>query len=183
MSADVLDETTEDEAPPRKVYWAGSQWCVSDLGLETIRPDRYYLSPEQLGRLADSSDPEAPAVAEIVRHVCRKTWVDIEEFVAAYAIAVAVHDVQLAPGALAEAMRHVRAARFGDQAYDVAAKVDRSLGRGSTSGVYTGSEMGHLMETADAAIKTELARGRDFLEVRDPHLDFTDDAPERDDED
>lgn len=184
MSVDVLDGAVDDTTPARKVYWAGRQWCVTDYGLETIVPDRYYIEGRSLGGVTDRSDPALPPMAERVRHVCEKTWVDVEDLFAAFAVAVDFHKVDLPKGALAEAIKHVRRKRFSGRAFDAARRAELRA-RGVTDAEDTGmssDDVYRVGAVADAAVEAELARGRDFLEVRDPHLDFADTHVAEDDE-
>lgn len=106
----MSDEPTE----PRKVYWRGSQWCVTDYGLETIEPDAYYVEAARLGELTQGDDEP---IAERVRHIARKTWVDVEDLIAAFAVATHIHARQfepMPPGTLFNTIGSVRASRWAD---------------------------------------------------------------------
>ncbi len=76
--SDEYDGETDDAPEPRKVFWQGRQWCVTDYGIETIKRDRYYIEAERLGDLTDGRDRDVRPGAERMRHTGGKTWVDIE---------------------------------------------------------------------------------------------------------
>lgn len=149
-------------SPRRKVYWAGRQWCVTDGGLDTISDD-YQIDAVALGHLTDGA--EEP-LAERVRHVCKKTWVDIEDFFAAFAIALDVHAGKFTPlpaGALFRAMEVARIGRWADREFaQVRERRDRS---GAPIGF---TEANEIREMIDALLKRRLADGPSFQEVVDP---------------
>lgn len=106
MSDEYEDETERRE--PRKVYWTGRQWCVTDNGLETIVEGQYDIEAEALGHLTTGDEPEA----ERMRHTgSSHSWVDIEDFAAAFAVALAVHAGRYQPlpeGAFINALAGLR---------------------------------------------------------------------------
>jgi hypothetical protein len=59
-------------------YWSGSQWEVTRDGLEAMDTG-YLIDGERLGEL------------DWLRHMSGKSWVDIEDFIAAFAVALVVH--------------------------------------------------------------------------------------------
>lgn len=87
-----------DDAPaPRKVFWQGRQWCVTDHGIETIKRDRYDIEAERLGDLTEGRDRDQRPGAERLRHAATKTWVDLEDLAAAFAVALQVHAGKFTP--------------------------------------------------------------------------------------
>lgn len=152
----------EDEQPaPRKVYWAGRQWCVTDFGLETVTPDRYYVEAERLGVLTDG---RGPPMAETYRHICRKTWVDIEDLAAAFAVALQIHAGRYRPlpdGAYLEAISYGRRQRRHDGIYQVI-KLARGLKEPTTG------QMLDIGSEAEDVVAVEVEAGRSFNLIPDP---------------
>ena len=112
-------EAEEESDPPRKVYWVGEQWCVTDFGVETIREHEYYINAEELGRLTEGGRDGEP-MAEVYRHVSSKTWVNHDDFAAAFALALTIHEgryPKLPEGALLNAIAHARRRRFMSQVH------------------------------------------------------------------
>lgn len=89
--SDEYEGDADDAPEPRKVFWQGRQWCVTDYGIETVERDRYYIEAERLGDLTDGRDRDVRPGAERLRHTGGKTWVDIEDLGAAFAVALQVH--------------------------------------------------------------------------------------------
>ncbi|MCR5874393.1 hypothetical protein LRS10_09580 [Phenylobacterium sp. J426] len=101
----------------RVVYWSGRQWCVTEDGLDTIS-GAYEIDAELLGHLTEWS---GPPMAERLRHVCEKSWVDVEDFAAAFAVALQIHAGKFAPlpeGAFLEALEGARRGRWADDEFD-----------------------------------------------------------------
>lgn len=101
-----------------KVYYAGRQWHVTDFGLECLEPYHYDIEASRLGALTDWNGPPC---AEAMLHVGAKTWVDVEDFAAAFAVACQVHAGKFAPlpeGAFLEALAGLRGERAHDAIYD-----------------------------------------------------------------
>lgn len=171
---------TDEGAKPRTVYWSGRQWCVTDYGLETVEPDRYYVGPEELGTLTQG----APGpMAERLRHIAEKTWVDIEDIAAAFAIAVQVHAGKFPPlpeGAFTAALEHVRRERWCEGEFN---RLRTARGKGGVAVLGTAEtfEMGDL---ADQAAARREAAGYSFSTVPDPAAkpDFMP-VPDEDEED
>lgn len=72
-----VDPSGEDA--PKKLFWKGRQWAVTDYGVETYRnaPYHYYLTYEQIAK-----DPV------ILSHVAEKTWADAVDFMEAAFLAL-----------------------------------------------------------------------------------------------
>lgn len=145
----------------RVVYWAGRQWCVTADGLDTISGD-YEIDAASLGHLTEWS---GPPMAERLRHVCEKTWVDIEDFVAAFAVALQVHADKFTPlpaGAFMEAVEGARRGRWENAEFERIRR-ERSL---------TGVDMRQASEIGDEVdqrLKQHAAAGGlPFDRVPDP---------------
>jgi hypothetical protein len=61
-----------------KVFWKGHQWMVTQYGLEAIEVDY----PIEANRLNEN---------DWLQHMAEKTWIDLEEFIVAYALALVLH--------------------------------------------------------------------------------------------
>lgn len=151
-----------EEDTPRKVYWTGRQWCVTDLGLETVEEDRYYVEAGLLGELTDGTEE---VLAERMRHICEKTWVDVEDFAAAFAVALAIHadKVQpLPPGAFLNALRDARMGKREDEIWN---EIRRE--RGMTGGIDF-RDGGDLMIESDRRMQEQYPDSSVFEFVADP---------------
>lgn len=113
----------------RKVYWAGKQWCVTDYGLETIVPDRYFAEAARLGDLTEGQGRDERPGAERLRHIGTKTWVDIEDLAAAFAVALQVHEGRfpaLPKGAFHNTLADLRYKKTATEVYrSLASEKDR----------------------------------------------------------
>jgi hypothetical protein len=137
--------TTVEEAK-REVYWAGRQWCVTDYGLETITPDSYYIAASELGELTSGI---ASVTAERFRHVSEKGWVDVEDFAAAFAVALEVHKGKFPP--------------LPENAFLT------STAQQNRSGIYTMSEMAKVDAEVGEMVEQHIAAGGQFRTIPDPH--------------
>lgn len=150
-----------DEQTPRKVYWTGRQWCVTDHGLETVDPDAYYVGAGQLFTLTDGiGEP----MAERMRHITEKTWVDVEDFAAAFAVALAIHSDKgpaLPPGAFLNALAEARAGKVENEIWY---ELKRERGVDSLD-MGTGGE---LMVESDRRMAERYPDRRVFEAVADP---------------
>lgn len=156
--SDDYDGDASDEATPRKIYWQGKQWCVTDYGIETVEQDRYYIEAERLGDLTEGRDRDQHPGAERLRHTGGKTWVDIEELAAAFAVALQVHAGKFPPlpdGAFHNTLADLRWSRVSQSVY-------RELDKGPHSSVQGG--FGPLTETDEEMARRYPDRGR-FYEV------------------
>lgn len=154
----------DDVETPRTIFWAGRQWCVTDFGLETVKEDRYSVEAERLGDLTESNYPDAEPSAERFRHIAEKTWVDIEDLAAAFAMALEIHRGKYEPlpaGALHNALAHARWEKIANQAFrDLATPEQREMGSSMNDYIERDNATGRWME--------EHYPGRDrFLEVVD----------------
>lgn len=150
------------EEKPRQVYWAGSQWCVTDYGLETVEPDRYYVEARRFGDLTQHSGSEP--FAELVRHIGEKTWVDVEDLFAAFAVGVQIHAGAFEPlpdGALKNAMEAVRAERWENAAFNRHAAPYR------TGGGMDARDMKEPMIKAGEDLRRRRAEGPPFYLIED----------------
>jgi len=151
-----------DGRQERQIYWAGRQWCVSDFGLETIKPHHYAVPAENLGDLSHGIVPSA----ERLRHVAQKTWVDVEDLIAAFSVAVLVHTGKfepLPPEALINALTNIRASRWRTQAYDQI-KSERGLSGGPVS--HTQSQQ--ISAAVEPLFVDRLEAGPAFKFIPDP---------------
>lgn len=112
---DYEDAETESREE-RTVYWVGSQWCVTSHGLETIIDHDYDVEADALGHLTDGSDEP---IAERLRHIgSSHTWVDTEDLITAFGVALAVHAGRYTPlpdGAYLNAVAYLRRVRWMHQ--------------------------------------------------------------------
>jgi hypothetical protein len=148
---------TEDK--PRKVYWAGRQWCVTDFGLETVDPDEYYVEKNELGGFTDG-EPEGRIILERVRHIAEKTWVDIEDLLAAFSVAAHVHNVDVPPGAMLTTFDEVRSQRYASEAFEASGEAG--------DGIVSGGAAYERMTVANDALEQRRKDGWSFSQVPDP---------------
>lgn len=145
--SDEYDGETDDAPEPRKVFWQGRQWCVTDYGIETIKRDRYYIEAERLGDLTDGRDRDVRPGAERMRHTGGKTWVDIEDLAAAFAVALQVHAGKfpaLPDGAFHNTLADLRWAKISNGVYRELVDAEggeREDGFGPAPILETGDEM------------------------------------------
>lgn len=71
MRGEALDE----------VWWRGKQWAVTAFGIECL-DGTYHVAADRL-----THDPEHPWPL----HMASKKWVDIDEFVTAWMVALLLH--------------------------------------------------------------------------------------------
>jgi hypothetical protein len=134
--------TTVEEAK-REVYWAGRQWCVTDYGLETITPDSYYIAASEKG------------------------WVDVEDFAAAFAVALEVHKGKFPPlpeNAFLNALELARETLFEHNHWPLT-----STAQQNRSGIYTMSEMAKVDAEVGEMVEQHIAAGGQFRTIPDPH--------------
>ena len=115
----MTDEYEDDYQEPREertVYWAGSQWCVTSHGLETVIDHGYDVEADALGHLTTGSDEP---MAERLAHIgSSHGWVDIEDLITAFGVALAVHAGKYSPlpeGAFLNAAAYLRRVRWMSQ--------------------------------------------------------------------
>lgn len=159
----MTDEYHGDEHAlgPRQVHWAGRQWCVTDYGLETIEPDAYSVGAGQLTGLTQGIDEP---MAERMRHITEKTWVDVEDFAAAFAVALAVHSgksAELPPQAFLAALREARAGKMENEIWN---ELKRERG---ISSLDMGSG-GDLMIESDRRMRERYPDRSVFEAIHDP---------------
>ncbi len=166
----MTEEADEIQTAPRKVFWAGRQWCVTDYGLETIRENLYYVEAGLLRRLTDYDEAEERPVAETLRHISRKTWVDIEDLFAGFSVAVAIHNITMPPGAVSNAIIDARDARERDMICSRlgSQRLAELKAAGNSAPELTTRERFRLSELADEQVNAEIEGGRNFLEVTAP---------------
>jgi hypothetical protein len=79
-------EVTVRGDPLSDLWWQGRQWAVTSFGLE-CRDGTYYIDAH---RLAEDIDTHGwPA------HVSEKNWVDVEDFLTAWLVALSMHGKSL----------------------------------------------------------------------------------------
>lgn len=167
--SDDYEGDVADAAELRKVFWQGRQWCVTDFGIETKERDRYYIEAERLGDLTEGPDSDTRPTAERMLHTGTKTWVDIEDFAAAFAVSLQIHTgrfTELPQGAFHNALADLRWGRKSDAVYRELASAERG-----PLDVQVG--FGPVMETSDE-MDRRYPNERHFYEVQD-------DADTRDD--
>ncbi|MDB5433513.1 MAG: hypothetical protein JWP35_4629 [Caulobacter sp.] len=80
------------ELKQSEIIWRGRQWAVTDHGLETLgEPYHYHLEKGQLVQRWDDGSLGLP------QHLMEKTWLDVDDFLTAYLVALAVHAEDIGP--------------------------------------------------------------------------------------
>jgi hypothetical protein len=87
-----------------QVRWQGRQWAVTDYGIEA-RDGTYAIEKARLGEMHGTS-------WSWPQHMAEKGWPDVDDFVTAWLVALAVHGVKVSRKAIAEAVE--RAAPKGE---------------------------------------------------------------------
>lgn len=160
---------SDDESPPRKVYWAGRQWCVTDYGLETIKEHEYYLDVQRLSDRTEGNPDDEPPEIETIRHLAEKGWVDIEDLFAAYIIAAHVHGIGVPKGSLLLTMTRARRTRWGDKAYGRIRREEREAsGDKHRFDVMSITDMSRIADKAEAELHQHIEDGADFRLIADP---------------
>jgi len=73
---------------PQEIIWRGRQWAVTTYGMETLgEPYHYHFEAERLGErmLAEEDILDWPF------HLAEKDWLDVDDFMTAFLVALAVH--------------------------------------------------------------------------------------------
>jgi hypothetical protein len=86
------------------VWWRGRQWAVTAYGIECL-DGTYALSADQLRRINDAYP--------ITTHVTTKLWVDGDDFLTAWLVALALHAIPTKAGQAKAAVAH--AYRYDDR--------------------------------------------------------------------
>lgn len=74
------------------VHYQNEQWAVTGFGIECLGHGGYLIAAERLGELRPSSDlPDWPI------HLAEKEWVNCDLFLAAFLVALSVHQGKYAP--------------------------------------------------------------------------------------
>ena len=81
-----VERVSDDITKP--VLWSGRQWAVTAEGLECW-DGQYFITKERLLHF----DPEHPDF-EWPDQVCSKRWVDVDDFLTAWLVAIAMHRVK-----------------------------------------------------------------------------------------
>jgi hypothetical protein len=90
------------------VLWVGRQWLVTSDGLvATEGLEGYWISTN---RLAENMDDHDPTISDWLTQLSGKRWVDLEDFIAAWCVAVVVHRVELGE---IDVMKSIERARDG----------------------------------------------------------------------
>lgn len=71
----------------KKIWWRGRQWAVTAYGIECL-DGTYAIDAKRLGMMRTPSQAEWPA------HMAEKEWVDMEDFMRAFSIALIRHKVK-----------------------------------------------------------------------------------------
>ena len=87
-----LDEVDKLKAEPHSEIWRGNQWVVTTEGLRPHVPqyadyliEAFSLGEPRLGHCRGRT------LSNCLLHMAEKNWVDINDFIAAWCVAVAVH--------------------------------------------------------------------------------------------
>jgi hypothetical protein len=83
---------------PSQIWWRGAQWAVTTSGIERL-DGTYSIKADRL--LEDEPDYSWP------EHMAGKGWIDVDEFVTAWLVALAMHgyDGKLTPDRVHEIVR------------------------------------------------------------------------------
>lgn len=108
------DHACDDEDDsPQLVHWSGSQWAVTDVGLEGVFLNHREIVPaDDLGHVLDVRSRE-PVLDNLFR-IGSKTWVDVSDFLTAYEVALRLHQgryVEPPPGTFARSADWARSRR------------------------------------------------------------------------
>ena len=137
-----------------KIYWKGRQWRVTDYGLECVERT-YDLDHERLPHRGIGERADKP---DLLVHVAEKPWVDVEDLIVAYAVALAVHGYALAfdPDLWRRATDYVRKKKAHSIRHEKHIKdINRERGRGSGLRIIDVKELFENCAEADRRMKTE----------------------------
>src|ERR1700709_1108815 len=87
---------------PTRIWWRGRQWAVTEYGLEAL--DGTYP-------IAKSKLTEGLEFWGWPEQVTSKDWVDAEDFMTAWLVALALHGVKTEPEAVRLALDHAQKER------------------------------------------------------------------------
>jgi hypothetical protein len=73
-----------------EVWWRGKQWAVTAYGIEALN-GTYVIAAD---RLDEGMRAGAPLEASICVHMSEKDWVDQDDFVTAWLVALAMHNIR-----------------------------------------------------------------------------------------
>jgi hypothetical protein len=93
--------------PLDEVWWSGRQWAVTSHGIER-RNGCYTIASERLGEGADTQYGW-PA------HMSGKSWIDIDDFMTAWLIALTLHGVALPGAEIRSALARAQPSRLDDK--------------------------------------------------------------------
>jgi hypothetical protein len=73
--------------------WRGRQWKVTPTGMTTLDGSDYWIGKSRLGDVRKRVTEEGGDTSDWMLHMAEKTWVDIDDLIAAWCVAVALHGV------------------------------------------------------------------------------------------
>ena len=94
------------------ILWRGRQWAVTTYGVEAL-DGCYNFEADRLDENLAAEHPHSWP-----EHMARKGWVDVEDFITAWLVAVTLHGVQPEPDLVKKAIARTptRAAQTGTSA-------------------------------------------------------------------
>jgi hypothetical protein len=87
--------TTIELLPGEVEIWRGRQWVVTSLGLQPHenKQQGYWIEASRLNEMRPASD--GGTRSDWLLHLVEKDWADLEDFIAAFCVAIAVHKTKL----------------------------------------------------------------------------------------
>jgi hypothetical protein len=104
----VATNTGEDTMPWSLELWRGRQWVVSAGGIRPHDGNDYEI---ETGRLGEETRRLGVALSDWLLHMAEKSWVDIDDFIAAWCVAIAIHRTALGEIDVARSIREAREER------------------------------------------------------------------------
>lgn len=78
--------------PLSKIWWQGRQWAVTEHGVEK-RDGTYHFEAARL----NETRPGNPHILDWPAHMVEKEWLDFDDFLTAFLIALTLHATRLPP--------------------------------------------------------------------------------------
>jgi hypothetical protein len=112
-----------------EIVWKGRQWAVTAYGLETVgEPYHYYLTVEQLAQLNDNGGEQ---FYDPLFHLMEKNWLDVDDFVTAFLVALSVHGLKPDPLRVRESLKVAmkrRESLYGDVGWEGSRVLGKAVG-------------------------------------------------------
>jgi hypothetical protein len=101
-----------------KELWRGRQWKVTPTGMTTLDGSDYWIEKSRLGDVRKHVTKEGRDISDWMLHMAEKNWVDIDDFIAAWCVAVAVHNVRVDTIDMAKSIRKARREKATAEAHE-----------------------------------------------------------------